>query len=680
MAAVAFWRLAGPPGEPAAPAAIPSQSAPAIAERPSLAVLHFHNLQGDEEIAWLSSGLAEMLVTDLAQSAQIEVTSSERLFQVLQQMGRLEQRLTADEIAEVARRMGVAAVVGGSFARVAGVYRISAYLRDASSEELLISRRVEGEGDASLFSLVDDLSRAVRAQLESGSQPAAVDRKLEEVTTASVEAYRLYLEGVNLHMQVKEAEAIVMFERALEVDPGFAMAMARLSSSALNLGDARLSLEYAERAVENADRLPDRQRFYIEAKYYSRRWETYERAIEAFQRAIELYPDHNEARHGLGLVYASLERYAEAAAQLEELKRRRYLFGGTYYSLVHVYAALADFAAGADSARFLRQLDPEGAFGYLVEGLHLALWARVEPALAAFRESAARLPGSQVEEGRWLAMTLAERWDEAAAAVAPLVAADDPFRRRDGLILRARTALFTGRFAEAQAAIELAIAAVPEADAKTAALRCYAADALLQNGRPREALRQGSAARREGAGEWPELEGIYHAALAQQALGREDEADELAAELRRRIEPAPKRVELRLADRLDANLALARGRARDAVLLLERAATTLPPRGVSFHWHRLPDQIPLWFDLGAAHLAAGDADDAAAWFQRIVDSDSAHAPFPMRYVRSHYFLGVVHRDRGEETLAREQFRRYAELWAEGDLDPERRREAAAAGG
>ena len=667
-------RASPPPAPPAGPAAV------AASERPSLAVLHFHNLRGDEEIDWLRSGLADMLVTDLAQSAEIEVISSERLYQTLQQMDRLDRRLTADEIAEVARRSGVAKVVGGSFARVAGVYRLSAWLRDAASDELMVSHSVEGEGEASLFSLVDELSRSVRDELETAASPAELDRRLEEVTTASVDAYRLYLEGVNLHMQVKEAEAIVMFERALEIDPGFAMAMVRLSSSALNMGDARLALEYSRRAVENADRLPGRERHYIEAKYYSRRWQTYDEAIRSFERAIELYPDHDEARHGLGIVLASLERYDEAAARFEELRRRRYAFGGTYYSLVHVHAALGDREAGADSVRAFRDLDPDLSYAYLVEGLHLALWARIEPALASFRESAARRPGAQVDEGRWFALVLAERWDEARAAAAVLAAADDPFRRRDGLLLLARSSLFAGRLEEAVGLFEEAIAAAPRADAKTAALRCYLADALLLAGRADEALRQAELARREGAEEWPELEGLAHSALALDRLGRRRQADELAAELRRRFEPDPKRVELRLADRLDARLALGRGAPERAVELLAGAADSLPPRGVAWHWHRLPDQVPVWFDLAAAHLAAGDADAAADWLRRVVDSDIEHASFPIRWARGHDLLGEIEAERGRAAEAAALRRRFAELWAEGDLDAARRRAAGSPAG
>ena len=645
LAAVGVWRWAGPTGE-GGPAAAPATGEAAITERPSLTILHFHNLRGEEEIDWLSTGLAEMLVTDLAQSARIEVVSGERLYQTLQQMDRLGQRLTADEIAEVARRTGVATVLGGSFARIAGVYRISAWLRDPTRDQSAITHSVEGEGEASLFSLVDELSRAVRDDLEPGPPPAETDRRLEEVTTASVEAYRLYLEGVNLHMQVKEAEAIVMFERALEVDPGFAMAMARLSSSALNLGDAKLALQYSRRAVENADRLPGRERYYIEAKLHSRRWQTYDQAIRAFERAIELYPDHHEARHGLGLVYGSLERYAEAAAQFEELRRRRYAFGGTYYSLAHMYAALGDFEAGADSVRAFRELDPDGSFGHLLEGLYLALWGRVEPALASFRESLARLPGAQVQEGRWFALAVAGRWDEARVVAADLATDDDPFRRRDGLLLLARSKLFAGRLDEALEHLEEAIAALPEADAKTAALRCYLADALLQAGRPGEALRQAELARSEGAEEWPELEGLAHAALALAELGRAAEADALATELRQRLEPDPKRVELRLADRLEANLALDRGDAPRAVQLLERAAATLPPRGISWHWHRLPDQVPIWYDLARARLAAGDAAAAASWLRQIVDSDIEHVAFPLRWVRARQLLGEIEGERG----------------------------------
>ena len=103
--------------------------------------------------------------------------------------------------------------------------RITARLQDAVSGEVLASEQVDGSGESSIFTRVDDLTRRLRTRLALSPAPEdGFDRGITEVTTDSVAAYRYFVEGRNLHLRGAWREAIPFYEKAVELDPGFAMA------------------------------------------------------------------------------------------------------------------------------------------------------------------------------------------------------------------------------------------------------------------------------------------------------------------------------------------------------------------------------------------------------------------------------------------------------------------------
>ncbi len=674
LAGLGLWAALTLPGRRAGPAA------PAGGGQPAVAVLYFQNLKQDPELDWLRTGLTEMLVTDLSQSPAIRVLGTERLYQILDDLEQLEyEQISSDLIAAVARRAGVDTVLVGNFARAGETLQIGIRAQQVGGDQPLFSEKVQGTLEASLFSMIDDLSRSVLLRFASGEDEASEHvRSLQDVTTASLEAYRSYLDGLALHMQVREEEAIPFFEKAVEIDPSFAMALARLSSIELNLGRPQRAREYARRAFEHADRLPGRERYFLEGRFYDSRWETYGRAIAAYEEAVGLFPDHDVARNNLAILYGSLERYGEAVEHFEILRRRGYGFGGVYYSLVVMYAALGEEEAGLEVAREFGEREPEGWYPHFVEGWHGALWGRVDEALAALEEADAKREGDvETEEARWTAAAIGGRWSVANATARRMAGSENPYSRWRGLVALAVNRLWAGRIREARELFEEATTAYDEPDANSATARCRAADALIQAGRFAEAREQARRAIAEGEGEWPGIEGRFHLALAEEGLGRPGEADRLAAELAARSEGAPSAIEARLGRHLDGLLAAGRGDLATALAVLEEAAATLPPRGVPWHWHRLPDQVPVWYSLATLRLEAGRREEAAELFSKIVDSASARIEFPIRYARSLFFLGKIERDRGGRRAAREHFGRFLSLWGDGDLDPERVGEARA---
>jgi len=653
-----------------------SEPAPASASRPSVAVLYFENVTGDPSLEWLRTGLTDMLVTDLAQSPHVEVLGTERLYQILKGLNRLDERITSLEVMqEVAERAGVETVVLGSFMKAGENIRINIRVQEAKSGRILTTEKVEGVGESSVFSMVDDLTRRVRARFDVPSAAdTELDRGLKDVTTSSLEAYRYYAEGINLHNRFQEEEAIALFEKALQVDPGFAMALAKLSVIHSNLGHDLKGEEYGRRALEHVDRLSARERYYIEGNYYSRRELTYGRAIEAYRKAVELYPDHATARNNLAFRCMLFERYQEAIKEGEELIRADFEFPGIYSIVGWAYSARGEFEKGNQvQTDFVRRY-PENWVGHANLGSQLFWWGKLDQAIAEFQKAESLRPDNfRSQIGMWAIYVLREQWGAAARAAERMARSSDLFVRGLGASAGATNELYRGRSGSALAAAQ-AVGKFAQPGPISAQSNSFAAYVLLEKGLPMEALEQARLARRDGEGDIAEWEGLFVAALAQARLGRWPEAEKTAEELRQKAESLPTEKVKRRYHHLLGDLALARGDTAHAIEELERARALLPLRGFPGPAGS-PQHAPIWFSLALAYLGAGRDQEAATSFSRLVESTTERLDWPMQYVRSLYFLGKIHEKRGEMEKARTYYRRFVEFWKEGDLDRERVGEA-----
>src|SRR5262249_25313743 len=157
--------------------------------------------------------------------------------------------------------------------------------------------------------------------------------------TASIDAYRSYAEGIRLHERGFELPSVAPLEKAVDLDPAFALALVKLAVVHSNLGHSNLKRQYAERALQHIDRLTPRERYYIEGYYYSDRVDTWGKAIAAYSKGLALYPDAVSSRNNLALLYASSERFDEAIREYEEVIRRGIEFPGAHAGLALSYAA-----------------------------------------------------------------------------------------------------------------------------------------------------------------------------------------------------------------------------------------------------------------------------------------------------------------------------------------------------
>ncbi len=644
--------------------------------KPTMAVLYFENTTGDPSLDWLRTGLTDMLVTDLSQSPNLEVLSTDRLYHILNEMNRLDDRITSLEaVQEVADKAGVGTVVLGSFQKAGDSIRINIRVQEASSGKILTSAKVEGEGESSIFPMVDELTRRIKSDFDI--PPAAVgglEQDLKDVTTSSVEAYRYYAEGIHLHEQGKEEESIPLFEKAIEIDPGFAMALAKLAVIHGNLRHPAENKEYADRALENLDRLTVRERYYVEGASYSRDIRTAERSIEAYRKAVELYNDHNSARNNLAVSLLNFGRYEEAAGHYEELRRRNMMFPGTHSGLAICYGSLGKFEKGLDVLEDYVRKHPQNAAGHRNLGEHLVSFGRIDEGLESFARAEELQPGQlDTEIGRFVAFSLSDQREQASAIANDLAASRDPYRKISALVLQANILLCQGKSQDVLELLEPRIAAFPPGR-MTAILRYLTAATYLARGNPLKALEQSQTIGQEGKGSPVfEREGPCLKAKAAAELGRWEEAAEGQQELEHFADLVSSQAVASRIHLLDGELALIRGDTDLAIDKIHKAESLLSKRGL-FSLAPQP-HVGVWFPLASAYLTAGDEVQAAMYFERIVESTTERMWWPFPYVRSFYFLGKIYENRGEMEKARQYYGRFYDYWKAGDLDRERVAEA-----
>jgi tetratricopeptide (TPR) repeat protein/TolB-like protein len=280
--------------------------------RPAIVVMYFEDLSGDETIHWLSKGVPSMLLTDLAQIPGLDVVSSQRLHEILKRLGQDNiEIIDKSLVSEIARRSGAGAVVMGSIFKSGEELRIDVQVEDVTSGRVLTAHSARG---SDVFPLVDELTGRIRSGLQLIDTPA--DRSIAEVTTPSLEAYRLYSDGIEARRNSRWGEARELFEEAVKADPSFAMAYFELSYVYQRLGDIRRAEELYRTVLQHLDRLPERQKLLVEARY-SRLEGKLEQSVELFEAVAARYPDEEDAYRGLAEGYEQLKQQDKIVASYE---------------------------------------------------------------------------------------------------------------------------------------------------------------------------------------------------------------------------------------------------------------------------------------------------------------------------------------------------------------------------
>jgi tetratricopeptide (TPR) repeat protein len=286
---------------------------PQVPGKKAVAVMYFENQSDNQGLEWLCEGLTDMLITDLARSNKLTVLSRQQLHLLIERSGhKPADRIRLDDALDVARKSHADAVLLGSFASFGEQLRIDVQIYETSGGQLTAAERLVVDSLNQILTQVDLLSLKLTAHL--GVPPSELGKKagLAEVMTDNLEAYRYYSLGLEKAQGFENAQAIVLFQKAIELDPKFAMAYARIGYAyAVTDFLPEKGRPYLEKAFQLSDRLSEKDKLYITAWYAIARGD-YPNAVKMFRQLIAQYPFEPEAYWRLGRLLRGEEQVDEA--------------------------------------------------------------------------------------------------------------------------------------------------------------------------------------------------------------------------------------------------------------------------------------------------------------------------------------------------------------------------------
>jgi adenylate cyclase len=319
---------------------------PTFPDRPSIVVLPFDNLDGEQVQDYLSDGITEDIITELSRFSELLVIACNSSFQY---------KGKAVDVRQVGRELGVRYVLQGSIRRSGDRVRISVQLVDAVTGAHRWAERYDRQFE-DIFAIQDELTRTIAPILAAHVNQAEIERTLNK-PPAAWQAYDYYLRAVHIQVpyysSLKAADLYQvrgLLEQSLALDPEYARACVRLAWTHFaawvnpldgdHLSPAALDRAYqlARKAVELDPKLPDAHAFLGHA--LGRRGE-HDAAIAAFERALALNPNFTDWRFAENLVYAGEPERAIAAI------KRHMRLDPYYVPLAPVWLAVAHYVLKA---------------------------------------------------------------------------------------------------------------------------------------------------------------------------------------------------------------------------------------------------------------------------------------------------------------------------------------------
>lgn len=277
--------------------------------------MFFENQSAKPDLDWLSEGLADMFITDLARFDKLTVLSRQQLHLLLERNGPKRQNpVGLDEALEIARKSHADAVLLGSFLTLGDKTLINMRLFETASGQLIAADQFTVDQPADILVQVDLLSPELAAHLGAAPSAANHQTSLAEAMTDNLEAYRYYSLGVSKAQAFQNAQAMALLHKAVQLDPKFAMAYARIGY-AYSVTDfvPEKGRPYLAKAIQLSDRLTPKDRLFVTAWYAIAR-QDYTSAIRTMQQIVDQFPLETEAYTRLGRLLYGEERPQETIA------------------------------------------------------------------------------------------------------------------------------------------------------------------------------------------------------------------------------------------------------------------------------------------------------------------------------------------------------------------------------
>jgi serine/threonine protein kinase/tetratricopeptide (TPR) repeat protein len=290
------------------------------ATRPTVAVLGFRNLSNKPDVAWISPALSQMLATELTAGEQLRIIPSEQVAHGKIDLALAdEDSFSHDTLIHVRSNLGSDFVVLGTFLDLGGQVRIDVTLQNAMAGETVATISESGP-DQDLPELASRAGERLRHKLGIAEPLASDSAHTRASQSPNLEATRLYAEGLERLHNFDTPSARDLFERAISVDPNYALAHAALAESWRSLGYVERAKTEAKKAMDLSGGLSQENRLLIEAQYRNSIHEG-AREAEIYKALFTLYPDNLEYGFSLAKTQFFSAQFQQANLTLDALQQ-----------------------------------------------------------------------------------------------------------------------------------------------------------------------------------------------------------------------------------------------------------------------------------------------------------------------------------------------------------------------
>jgi serine/threonine protein kinase/tetratricopeptide (TPR) repeat protein len=525
--------------------------------------------------------LKTALNVSLAQSPFLNVLSEDKIRAMLQLMSRpVNSALTPELARELCLRAGSKAYIAGSIASLGSEYVLALKAVNCQDGDVLAQQQVTATTKEKVLDALGQATGKLRGALGESLDIRKFDVPLPEATTSSLDALKAYSLGQRAYPERGRGADLPYFERAIQLDPSFAMAYEAAAWDYRDLGEDQQSREYYTRAFQLREHASEREKLLIAASYYLWVVGELDKAGQAYQELAESYPRDPSAYGGLGDVYSS-QGENEKSADLYRQSLR--LAADDVHPYKNLAESLLELQRFDEARQEIHKVLSRGQDHFVLR-LVLYVMAFVGTDTSAMKEQ--------------------ERWFAAQPNYASL-----------GLDLASDTKAYSGHATDARVLRKQAVDSALRAGQKGNAA-VYLEDAAVLEaalGNTREA-RQAAAAGLKLA---PSHKGVeIEAALSLAMAGDAERSESLVRDLNSRY-PLDTQVQSLWLAAIRGQLALDRKNPAAAIEVLQAA---LPP----IEWGNIVfisngSCLYHTYIRGNAYLVAGQGSLAAAEFQKILD-------------------------------------------------------------
>jgi serine/threonine protein kinase/tetratricopeptide (TPR) repeat protein len=552
-----------------------ARRAQALTEKDTIVLADFANTTGD---AVFDDTLKTALSVSLRQSPFLNVLSDSEVTKTLQQMTRpADTKLTPGVARELCQRAGSKAYLAGTIGSLGSEYVLGLKAVNCRSGDTLVEEQLTAASKEKVLDTLGDAASKLRTQLgESLATVQKLDVPLAQATTASLEALQAFSRGKKADNEGRHAAALPYAQRAIQLDPNFAMGYSAVGSDYADLGELGRASEYYTKAFQLREHASEVEKLDIAAAYYVSVSGELDKAVQTYQEAIESYPRRAGAYNDLGIVYGDQGQY-EKAAEVTRQAMRLAPDANLYGNLANYTLASQRFDEARQSiheaqARKLGNLTVRCAL------YALAFLGSDSPAMA--------------EQQQWFAGKPEENF---------------------GLALASDTEAYGGHLGKARDLTKRAVESAIRADSKeTGAIwRTIAAQREVAYGYPAKARQSEEEALKLA----PTSQGVEsEAALAFAMAGDLARAESLAQDLGKRF-PLDTQMQALWLPAIKAQLALHEKNPTAALISLQAAS---PIEFGALKWGTNVSCLYPTYIRGEAYLLSGQGKEAAAEFQKIL--------------------------------------------------------------